>query len=148
MPKSNKKSLSRKYLKILGVITLVMGIVLVIGGVASMFVKYDVSTLPNIEELRKTTTDENAIRAAIGIVILLSAAVSLLEGWLLMRAANDPSKSTLLLVILVFSCISGFVQLFQQGFGNVGATTGTVFNLTINILCLMAVMKSRSEIDM
>lgn len=149
MPKS-KKSLSRKYLKVLGIISLVFGVLGLIMGIVTMFAKWDVTIITNSSQQFAdilAQNGENTVRYTLGITVIFSAIISLIEGWLLNRASNDPNKSTFLLVLLVLSTISGIVAIIT-GSKDIGTIVGGIVSLAITILSLMAVIKARAEVDM
>lgn len=152
MVKNSKKSLSRKYLKIIGIVTLVLGIIYVALAIAGMFVLNNmdlaqVLSADQLQELRDANITDQMIRIFICVGGMVAALVSVLEGILLMRASNDPRKSVFLLVLIVLSIISGIYTLVSGGIQNIGANFGSIIGLTVNVLAIMAVMSARKEIE-
>ncbi|MBR3135056.1 hypothetical protein IKG54_00620 [Candidatus Saccharibacteria bacterium] len=147
---ANKKSASKTYLKVLGVITIIMGVFAAIFGIAIFCLK-DADILnavgaATVEQFTKAGIAENAVKAVLGTTMLVSSFISVLEGILMLRAAKNPEKSTLLLVLLVLSTISGAATLFMEGFSNIGTVIGNIASLTVNVLALIATFNIRSEI--
>lgn len=147
----NSKSLSRKYLKILGIVTIVMAVLTVITGVAVFFVK-DMDYMGALtgaarEYVEQMNWNNDTLRVMAGSLILAGGIFSIVEGWLLVRAANDPAKSTLLLVLVVLSCIFGAVTLFEGGFKDISVVLGNGVSLAINVLAFIAVLNARKEIN-
>ncbi|MBR0403246.1 hypothetical protein IJI55_01710 [Candidatus Saccharibacteria bacterium] len=152
MAKSDKKSLSRKYLKVLGVVMLIFGVLGAIVSILAMFAinSVDLSQMFNasqLESFRNANISDDLIRIMVGVTAIIASLLSVLEGWLLMRASNDPKKSTFLLVLLVLSVISGIYNIAVGGIQNIGANISGILSLTLNVLAVMAVMSARKEAE-
>lgn len=151
MPKT-KQSASRKYLKILGIVTIVFAVISVISMVVLMFTAKGIAvdqilSADQLKQLHDANLSDDVIRMMIFGFGAFAGLIALLEGWLMVRASNDPVKSTFLLVLIVLSVISGAAQLFSDGFGSRSTALSNIFNLTINVLAMIAVLKARAEVN-
>lgn len=152
MEKSTKKSLSRKYLKILGIISVVIGAITAILGIILFFTLKDVDMMTifsseQIAVINDMDIATEAIYIFIGTTVIIFGFLSLLEGWLLLRAAKDPRKSTFLLVLLVLAVATAVVNLITGKIQNSGSIVGSIGSLTIDVLSLIAVLNARREIN-
>ena len=149
--KEDKKNASRRYLKILGIVMLVMGALAMIGGIVTMFMKgVDIMSSLNAGQLRTAQMrglNNNDLRIILGGIMIIGSLVILLEGWLLLRAAKDPVKSVLLLVLLVLSVVGSVGVLLSEGFKAPGTTITNMLGLTVYLLALIATLRVRSQID-
>lgn len=146
---SKKNSTSKKYLRVLGIISLVFACIALIVGILTIAMRgqyslADLGLSEMVDQFQGEITEEG-LKIAIGIVFLINGFGDALIGWLLIRAANNPRKSTLLLVLLVFSVISGIYTLINTGFSNAAAATGNIVNLTVYVLALIAVFDLRGQ---
>ena len=146
---SKKNSTSKKYLRILGIVYFVLAALIVLSTVVMMVTKTDVNKLGiDLTEIRKIEgATDDVIRVSYGICMIIAGLLVVLEGWLLRRAAKDPSKSTLLLVLLVLSVVTSVVSIFTtNNFDSISKSASFALGLTINILALMSVVNIRKEI--
>lgn len=143
----------KKYLKILGTVALVFGALGVLSAIAIVVFKADINSLSISEErlieLRKTEgMTDDVIRAASAFVAAFASFCLMFEGWLMRRAAKNPEKSTLLLVILVISVVSNITAFFARTDSNVvSAMVSNAISMVINVLALMSVIQLRKEIS-
>ncbi len=140
---------SKLYLKILGYITLAMAACGAISAIVvwvNKDIKLDDATLG--EELVKFAKEhgEDTVRSMYGFTVLLSMAFSAFTGWLMLRAAKKPEKTTLLLVLLTFSVVSGAIAALH-GDSGVGATASAAISLVVNLLALMATWNIRQSAE-
>lgn len=145
-----KKSASRKYLKVLGIISLIAAICVLIFGIVLIAAK-DSYTLDQIgmasiiDSVEGAT--ENDIKVVLGAIFIVYGIFEGLGGWLLLRAAKNPTKTTLLFVLLLIEVISGIYSLIQSATGGVSMSSAalSIVSLTISVLALFATYKARSE---
>jgi len=143
----------KAYLKIIGMVTIAIGILALITAILIIVTKTDVNQLglseQQIADLRKTDgMTDDIIRIAVMIIASVAAIWTIFEGWLMRRAAEKPEKSTFLLVILVISVISGVAASISgivNGI-NISGSISNVINLIINALALMSVVQLRKEV--
>lgn len=142
---------SKTYLKALGIINIVLAVLMAILAVFLFCSKMTFTDLGldtnTISELQKQNISEDTFRAIAGGAYIFVCLLYVLIGWLLIRAANNPQKSTFVLVLLVIATVSSTVQLFSAGFSNWGTVLSNTISLIINILAVMAVLRIRREID-
>ena len=147
---ANKKSASKMYLRILGIIAIVMGALAVVASIIIMCVSsIEITSIigaSGLAEFRKANMDDNAIRITLGAMTLVLSLIGVLEGALMLRAARHPEKSTFLLVLLVLSVISGAFSLFADGFSTMSTVVANIISLAINVLALIATLNIRSEV--
>ena len=151
MAKKEKNSTSKKYLKVLGVLSIIFAVISVITGIItiaiqSQFTLADIGMADIMKSMPAEATEE-MVKIIFGSTIIFAGLMELLIGCLLIRAANNPRKSTFLLVLLVIQVISCAFTLFSSGFTSVASAFGNILNLTIYVLALAAVFKIRGEID-
>ena len=138
------------YLKVLGAVTIALGVFALISAILIPVTKVDVNQLglteAQLAEMRKVEgTTDDVIRVAMGITAGIAALWAIFEGWLMRRAAKTPEKSTFLLVILVISVISGVAAVFTVG--GIANTVSEVLHLIVNVLALMSVVQLRKQIS-
>ena len=83
-------------------------------------------------------------------MIIVYSVIEALVGWLLIRAANDPHKTTFLFVLLVLEVISGVYTLIQtasQGASASAPGAGAILSLAISVLALFVTYKARQEVN-
>lgn len=137
----------KSYLKILGLITIVLGLGVVIGSICLGASNADVTKLGfDVAEAREKGASDEAIRWVIASFGIVSGLFSVFEGWLMRRAAKTPKKSTLLLVLLVLSVISGVSSILSTKQGS-SAVAGAVINLAVDVLAVMSVVQIRREVN-
>ena len=145
-----KKSASRKYLKILGIIALVLACLLTILGIMFIVMRNSMSLTDLGVASLPTGVTEDSFKILVGSMIIVSGVIEALVGWLLIRAANDPRKTTFLFVLLVLEVISGVYTLIQtasQGTGASASGAGAILSLAISVLALFATYKARQEVN-
>ncbi len=140
----------KAYLKIIGAISIAIGIVGVITAILIPVAKIDVNQLglseAQLADFRKIEgTTDDVIRVSMAIVASIASLWAIFEGWLMRRAAKNPEKSTLLLVLLVISVISGIAGVFT--YGGTANTISEIVQLVLNVLALMAVVQIRKEVS-
>ena len=141
---------SKKYLNILGIVTLIFGCLVLVGAIIFMAVDFDLQSLGGEyygELLARANGDVKVAKMAIAMTIISTGLGEILMGWLERRAAKNPEKSTFLLVLVVLSVISGVFTMVNGGFKDVANACGTIVSLTINVLALMAILDIRKKID-
>ena len=147
---SKQESASKKYLNILGIVTMVLGCIIVIGGIILMALNINLADINNdyVNQLiAKANGDVNVAKMSLGLGIIFSGLFQAFLGWLERRASKTPEKSTLLLVLTVLSVVGGVFSMFNTGFKDADNAFGSVFSLTINVLALLAIIKLRSTIE-
>lgn len=141
---------SKKYLNILGIVTLVFGCLILVGAIVFMAVDFDLQSLGGDyykELLAHANGDIKVAKMAIAMTIMSTGLSEILMGWLERRAAKNPEKSTFLLVLVVLSVISGVFTMVSGGFKDIANASGSIVSLTINVLALMAILDIRRKID-
>ena len=144
MKKQTKKSI--KYLNILGVVSLVVGVLIMIGSIVFMVVDFDLSKLEYgffNDALTRANGDVHFAKIAVGVSMLIYGMFQVLIGWLEQRASNNPEKSLLLLVLVVLGIVGGLYAMFNGGFTDIGNAVGNILSLVINILAFMAIYDIR-----
>ncbi len=149
MKKSSKNSTSKKYLKALGIIYIIMSILVIVMGVVFLATKMDVSQLGlDLAKLHEQNLSDDNIRLIASIGIMCAGVIDLIIGWLLCRAAKDAHKSTFVLVLTVLSLVSSLVSIFtQNNFASASGSVGFIIGVTIDVLTLMALLNIRKEIE-
>ena len=138
----------KAYLKILGAVTIGIGIFGIISALLIVITKMDVDKLgiTDLEKIRKDASDDVIRGIACGTACII-AAITMFEGWLMRRAAKDPKKSTFLLVILVISVISGVLSIISGPQGGISNILSVAISLILNSLALMSVINLRKEVN-
>lgn len=77
-----------------------------------------------------------------GIILLMTGVFQLFQTWLLFRAAKDPRKSTLLLVLTVLSIISALINMFTQKFDS-----SQILSLVINVIIVIAIFSAKKQAE-
>ena len=137
---------SRQYLNILGVVSLVVGGLIIIGSVIFMLVDFDLSKLEYgffNDALRRANGDVHFAKMAVGVSMLIYGLFQMLIGWLERRASSNPEKSLFLLVLVVLGIVGGLYAMFNGGFTDIGNAIGNVVSLVINVLAFMAIYNIR-----
>ena len=145
-----KKSASRKYLKILGIIALVLACLSTILGIVFIVMRNSMSLMDLGVASLPTGVTEDSFKILVGSMIIVSGVIEALIGWLLIRAANDPRKTTFLFVLLVLEVISGVYTLIQtasRGMGASASGASAILSLAISVLALFATYKARQEVN-
>lgn len=148
---AKKESASRKYLRILGIVSMVLSCIIIILGIVFLANAKDISLADLggdelIKALGPNVTEETA-KTALGVMAIVSGAVQILMAALLIRAANDPHKSTFLFVLLVLETIAGIYFIATSGFGNAGSAVTNIISLAIDVLALFCVYNARREVN-
>lgn len=143
-------SISRKYLKILGIVEIVLAVILAALTTLAVVLNPSLSDLGfTADQIATVTQDgasEDVAKTIFYIVSFAYIAIEILIGALLIRAANNPKKSTFVLVLTVLSTVGSIVTLFSSGFSSLSVVITNVITLTIYILTFMALTKARGEI--
>ena len=138
---------SREYLNILGVVSLVIGSLIIIGSIIFMVVDFDLSKLEYgffNDALTRANGDVHFAKMAVGVSMLIYGLFQMLIGWLERRASSNPEKSLFLLVLVVLGIVSGLYAMFNGGFTDIGNAIGNIVSLVINVLAFMAIYNIRS----
>lgn len=141
-----KSSASRKYLKILGIVEMVLAGIGLIASIAMFFIKgINVADfgLENLDQLRQHFTDEQIKNVVFGVGVV-ACLINLWVAWIIYRAGAT-NKTTLALVLVVLQCISGAATIFSSLINHVALGFSTVISLTIYVLAFIAIMNVRSE---
>ena len=139
-------SLSSDYLNILGVVSLIMGLLIVVGSIIFMVVDFDLSKLEYgffNDALRRANGDVHVAKIVTGVSMLTAGLFQMLIGWLERRAANNPEKSLFLLVLVVLGIVGGLYAMFNGGFTDIGNVMGNIISLVVNVLAFMAIYNIR-----
>lgn len=83
--------------------------------------------------------DGMSLAVYIGTVLCFAAVFTLIEAWLFSRAKNDGKKTTLLMVLLALSTVSGIYNLITA-FG-----ISNIISLVLTLISLYAVYVVRKE---
>lgn len=75
----------------------------------------------------------------IGIVMVISGIINLIEAWLFSRVTKDGKKSTLLMILLIISIASAIYTVITA------FNVSNIISLLTNVLVFAAVLKLRSE---
>ena len=143
-------SVSKKYLKILGIVEIVFAVILAALTVFAVTLNPTLTdlgfTADQIANMTGSGITESAIKTIFYVTTFICIAIAILIGALLIRAANNPKKSTFVLVLTVLSTVGAVITLFSSGFSNIGSVITNAITLTLDILTLMALVKIRGEI--
>ena len=143
-------SVSRKYLKILGIVEIVFAVILAALSIFAVTLNPSLTdlgfTADQIASITNSGATENVIKTVYYVTTFTCIAIAILVGALLIRAANNPKKSTFVLVLTVLSTVGSVVTLFSTGFNNIGTVISNIISLTLYILTFMALVKIRGEI--
>lgn len=142
-------SASKKYLKFIGIANIILAILSIISLIVFAVAKGNIFDLgitsDQLNQLHNSGISDDQVRILLCIGTGIGFLFEILIGWLLIRAANNPNKTTLILVLVTLSTISGIVSLFSSGFSNISTVIGNIFNLTIDVLAFMALLRVRRE---
>ena len=139
-------ALSKNYLNILGVVSLILGALIIIGSIIFMVVDFDLSKLEYgffNDALRRANGDVHIAKIVTGLSMLTVGFFEMLIGWLERRAAINPEKSLFLLVLVVLGIVGGMYAMFNGGFTDIGNALGNIVSLAINVLAFMAIYNIR-----
>lgn len=141
-----KLSASRKYLKILGIVEMVLAGIGLIIAIAMFFVKgINIADfgLENLDQLRRQFSDDQIKNIILGMGII-SCLINFWISWIIYRAGAT-NKTTLALVLVVLQCIAGAATIFSSLVNHVALGISTIISLTIYVLAFIAIMNVRSE---
>ena len=151
MAKKEAAHNSKLYLRILGIIEIVLAALSIILMAVFMVSNITLTEMgisgQQISDLAAQNISESTFKTIIGITGIVIGILDALIGWLLIRAANNPKKSTFVLVLVVLMTVTSIVTLFTSGFSNIGTVIGNIASVTINVLALMSLFRIRSEND-
>ena len=136
------KSGSQKFLKVISIIEIVLGALLIIVGLLSIAGGTVAGTVDSatLAEQGLTEADRAAGAAALSLVGAFSAIagiISIIEGVLGVRAANDPSKIMPVWVLALISLVCAGLSLLMGIFGIAGMSFGPSSILTVVMDALM-----------
>lgn len=138
---------SRKYLNILGIVSIVVGCLIIVGSIIFMVLDFDLSRLEYgffNDALARVNGDVSLAKISVGVSMLIYGLFQILIGWLERRASGNPEKSLFLLVLVVFAIVGGLYAMFNGGFKDIGNAIGNIVSLSINVLAFMAIYNIRS----
>ena len=140
---------SKLYLRILGTIEIVLAALSIILMIVFMMSNITLTEMgisgQQISDLAAQNISESTFKTIIGITGIVIGILDALIGWLLIRAANNPKKSTFVLVLVVLMTVTSIVTLFTSGFSSIGTVIGNIASVTVNVLALMSLFRIRSE---
>lgn len=151
MSKSNQ-SMSRKYLSIIGIAAIVLGVATIIMSFLPVMMNTPVEQLGidggELEKMR-VNLDDNAIRMTYAIAGAISGIFSTILGYLFRRASANPEKTTFLLIISVLECITNAIAIVTSITSNNISINlfVSIANLAIYAFALISIFNVRKEID-
>lgn len=138
---------SRKYLKVIGVIVMIMGIlsalfgVFVWGGALPENVVRE-AVQDNTELLKHSYY---TIRAVFGLGIIISSFITIITGFMMWGVAKSGRNIIATFALTIFGCVLGLASLIT-GDGLTVRMTG-VISVTIYILAALAIRRIAAEVD-
>lgn len=149
MAKKEAAHNSKLYLRILGIIEIVLAALSIILMIIFMMSNITLTEMgisgQQISDLAAQNISESTFKTIVGITGIVIGILDALIGWLLIRAANNPKKSTFVLVLVVLMTVTSIVTLFTSGFSSIGTVIGNIASVTVNVLALMSLFRIRSE---
>ncbi|MBR2588938.1 hypothetical protein IKE84_01180 [Candidatus Saccharibacteria bacterium] len=149
MAKKEAAHNSKLYLRILGIIEIVLAALSIILMIIFMMSNITLTEMgisgQQISDLAAQNISESTFKTIVGITGIVIGILDALIGWLLIRAANNPKKSTFVLVLVVLMTVTSIVTLFTSGFSSIGTVIGNITSVTVNVLALMSLFRIRSE---
>lgn len=146
MPKTDKRAISKKYLKILGIVTIILSIAFAIIAAISIFngsARLEDLGIANLDKLRESSSDD-VIRTSFGVATIISGGIGALVGWFFIRASKNPNKSTAALVLAVLSMVGSFTAI-TNGKSGASVVVANALSLVVYILALIALLEVRKE---
>lgn len=151
MSKSNQ-SMSRKYLSIIGIAAIVLGVATIIMSFLPVMMNTSVEQLGidggELEKMR-VNLDDNAIRMTYAIAGAIGGIFSVILGYLFRRASANPEKTTFLLIISVLECITNAIAIVTSITSNNISINlfVSIASLAIYAFALISIVNVRKEID-
>ena len=143
MVKKDKLATERKYLKILGLVIMALGLISAIFGVFCMTgaIPEDVvrKALENNPEILKHPIE--TIRIIYGAGIVIAGVLSFITGLVIKSASKPDNKTTFALVLSIFNIITGATALFSDS--DMGTKINSVISVTAFVLAFMAILRIR-----
>lgn len=135
---------ARGYLKIIGIVSMVLGILGIICGIllACGAVK-DLNSFGDLSSLRNNGMSDEQIRISLGIGSIIASTISAWAGWVIYRASRKNGKTTLALVLTVLNLVSNFVSVVSNT--PVDQKISYSISLVIYVLAFMALLRVRRE---
>ena len=137
-----------KLLRKLSILCYVLGIIGIIIGIIAMTTTLGDTLFEGYMENIDTQELENINPKTIaGISFIISCMFTLLEGWLLGRAAKNGKKTIFLMVILILEIVSTVIEIIGAGFNSTinMDSLSNIIGLLINAFILNQVIKVRRE---
>ena len=138
---------SRKYLKAVGIVVMVMGILSALYGVfvwggalPENVVREAVQDNPELLKHSYYT-----IRAVFGLGIIISSFITIITGFMMWGVAKSGRNIIATFALTIFGCVLGLASLIA-GNGLADRMTG-VISVTIYILAALAIRRSATEVD-
>lgn len=132
---------SNKILKVTGIITLIFGILGVIAGIVLIIGARALGTVADVapgEEEAAAAVGMGATSLIVGIILLISSIVEILEGWFSVRASKDNAKIMPAWIFAILGVIGSVGQLISSLSEDPKGIISAIIAVALSVLIFVA----------